>query len=149
MATIHYLNPKTNQIKVLEICIIYNNNFVEIDENILNVIIALNKKGYATKFCCEGHIDYDDSGIETGITAPYIAFEDGIHLPSIPEDWELDITTELMNDDYKLINGNWESIYAMEAAYATDFYSAKFNALINLYDWVKDLPDIGGYYNGK
>ena len=42
-------------------------HFIRIDKNIADIILELNKKGYKTSQCCEGHI-------EDGYFHPYIYF---------------------------------------------------------------------------
>ena len=62
-----------------------------IDENFIGVIQLLNEKGYATCFCCSGHIwDFP------GSAQPYIAFQADVEkqeLEPLPKGWKFD------NDD--------------------------------------------------
>ena len=44
---------------------------IEVDEQIVDIIITLNKKGYRTKYCCSGH--YDDSKITDSISKDNIS----------------------------------------------------------------------------
>lgn len=58
-------------------------DFIELDPNIGKVVQMLNKKGYYTKFCCEGHGKYN----------PYISFDQVDildHVNTLPLEWELD-----------------------------------------------------------
>ena len=68
----------------------YDGPFIEIDEGMVEIVQVLNRKGYQTKFCCEGH-SLDGSDI------PYIIFkstwDDSMYnndiIPMIPDDWEV------------------------------------------------------------
>lgn len=66
-----------------------NNNclceVVEIDELFVPIVLELNKKGYATRFCCSGHLEKDLKNINS-----YIYFEDFAKLPNLPEGYKYD-----------------------------------------------------------
>ena len=56
-----------------------------VDTLMAPIILELNKKGYKTLFCCQGHLDkdvYNGEGGEkySGVTCTYIIFEAGPHL---------------------------------------------------------------------
>lgn len=55
----------------------------EVDSNIGKAIVKLNKKGYKTKFCCEGHGKYIPA---------YIYFEENYEelMKKIPKHWYID-----------------------------------------------------------
>lgn len=61
-----YSVNKTNK------CIKCKNECFECDSNIASIISKMNKFGYKTKHCCEGH--YKD--LKEGILDPYIVFDD-------------------------------------------------------------------------
>ena len=59
-------------------CKCYFPNYREIDNNMVTLLINLNKKGYKTRYHCEGHIEEDDSQI-------YISFSGNYTMPFLPE----------------------------------------------------------------
>lgn len=133
------------------------NFLIEVDENIAFIIAELNRKGYTTRNCCEGHWENDipddiqevllqDENISYGsASAPYIEFEDGIRLPSIPENWDIDEFDVSLNDNDEEIQGYWQCILddsILRVDNAVDFYKLKMFSLVNLYNWVKSLPNI-------
>ncbi len=78
----------------------HKNYCVEIDDDIYDSIIELNKKGYRTKFCCAGHSEkkrHDVGG--------YISFSypNRNTFKSCPEGWEID---EEKDDNVKQKWGN-------------------------------------------
>lgn len=68
-------------------------NFIEIDGNLGKTIKILNRKGYITKFCCEGHDKIKHK--KDGISLAYIYFDNGIMYlefikNSLPDSWYID-----------------------------------------------------------
>ena len=118
-------------------------NHFEIDENLVFIIHTLNEKGYKTMFCCEGHAEID------GLSLSYIAFENGIKLPSCPENWCVEIDTEQYDENDNIVLGHWETLRANRLVNLNDdefvcdhFYKEKFKALLSLFEWVETLEDL-------
>lgn len=70
-----------------------NNDFrcrlVDIDPNIAREIVILNRKGYKTHFCCEGHGMKDNPDFYVAFTIPKVRFEEIINTITFPKDWEM------------------------------------------------------------
>ena len=95
-------------------------SMIPIDPNIADCISTLNKKGYLTKFCCEGHGDNHTTG--------YILFKgkDIIkHLHSLPLTWNFDYAWILNYDMVRI---------ASEA-------SNYVESILDLREWVNELPN--------
>lgn len=106
-----------------------NNVFeYEIDPNITPTIALLNKKGYKTKFCCEGHYT------EEGPSSAYIYFDESIK-PNVltkyplPYPWYRDMQIQKYLDESK------KFVIRCNLFYKTD---KRMNAI---YKWAKSLPD--------
>ena len=100
---------------------------IELDPNIADDIGILNKKGYITKYCCEGHISDHQY-----ISAPYIYFNnthDDI-AKNLPKTWYVD------NDGY---DG-----FVIRA----DINNSKKKILEDLHKMVEELPEVS-YLRGK
>lgn len=96
-------------------------NGIELDPNIADDISILNKKGYITKYCCEGHISDHQY-----ISAPYIYFNN-MHCDiakNLPKTWYVD------NDGYDgfVIRG--------------DINNSKKKILEDLHKMVEKLPEV-------
>lgn len=118
----------------------------ECDDLIAPIITILNKKGFTTEFCCEGHWEWTDTEhISSMLDVPYITFVVGFHLPNIPDGWHIDVSTTMTDEDDNVIEGYWESIQArklLEAENEMLFNAYKIEALYNLLKWAESLPNI-------
>ena len=106
-------------------CKSHNVNLIELDPNIADAISILNKKGYRTLYCCEGH---GNESIDA-----YIYFESKPLLDkfthTIPITWYVDY-------DW-IIKYNKFIIRSDAASYA--------EAMLDIYEWAKELPDLSLY----
>ena len=96
-------------------------NMIILDGNIAKTISILNKKGYTTRFCCEGHKEYTDC---------YIYFSNNVYQyiekMNIPDSWYID------EEDY---HNNMCIIRSKE--------NIGINKRINdIENWAENLPDI-------
>lgn len=72
----------------------YNELAIALDPNIAETISILNKKGYITKECCEGHDEnlfYSCTNVDS---KPYVLFHYGISINDVPKFWKLKITKD-------------------------------------------------------
>ena len=121
-------------------------NSFECDAIIAPIIALLNIKGYTTTFCCEGHWEWlDNSHTSATIDIPYITFEVGLHLPSVPEGWVKYVDTESLTANDEIIEGYWESLRPSKLEDSENeliFNAYKIEALYNLLKWTESLPNI-------
>ena len=110
-------------------------NLVEIDENLLESIILLNKKGYTTDYCCSGHI-FD-------ACSAYISFFSQIILPSLPNGFDYDWNIHpVINKEKQLENGH----YAIRKSLVENNNILKqkeiLQAGLDVLDWAMNLPEM-------
>lgn len=124
----------------------------KVDEFIAPSISLLGKKGYITEFCCSGHLtaEYYGSGskkdtpknVSPTVSSPnnssYIIFSDSEQFKNIdyfPERYDVKVNEYesrsrlILRCNYK--NNNVE-----------DRFLEIIRAMVSLYQWVKQLPDI-------
>jgi hypothetical protein len=110
-------------------------NLVEIDENFIEAIILLNKKGYYTMFCCAGHPNPKD------VHSAYIMFEDGSILPYLPKGYlyDKDLTPNINYEN------SWDKGYGVRIYFKNDdlpkLQKEILESAINVLDWAISLPD--------
>ena len=130
------------------------NGYVEIDELIAPTIQVLNQKGYTTRFCCSGHplaealtrTSKTEEGYykSCGYLRSYIAFGEGIALPSMPPNFEVSprITGSKSNlgliiDRHYVVNNASDNLFFETSQQILD-------TMKQLYHWALELPDFGG-----
>ena len=98
-----------------------NYDLIEIDPNIADTISILNRKGFHTAFCCEGHGDYGTMGyiyfVRKYIMEKYIG--------TLPPTWYVDL------DDIR----REHFIIRSES-------SNYVEAMLDIYEWAKSLPTL-------
>ena len=120
----------------------YYGPLIELDVNIAKTIQILNLKGYHTKFCCEGHLSYDDDEQKEIVAGPYIYFEDSVSKDiltkyPLPNSWVVDDDYVLLiRDKYTDAASTWEYVTAQEIWDSWD----KEKSLTDIYKWAKSLP---------
>lgn len=118
-----------------------NNSFEMLDPNIAEVISLLNKAGYTTEFCCEGH------GLNEAneVSVPYIYFiknfDGELQAKDLPENW-------IIEETYRYFSNNTKecqlSIYYDYVACDFDFNNYdKEEEMKELYKWDLNI------YNSK
>ena len=113
---IHYLK------RTCDFCNAEDVDLIQVDVNIIESISILNKKGFKTRFCCEGHGDTSTNG--------YILFDNNNidkFLDTLPITWYLDL------DDMK----RYDKFHCIRAD-ACNYEEA----LLDLKEWVDSLPNL-------
>ena len=116
-------------------------NLEEIDDNFIQAISLLNKKGYTTKFCCSGHPKNDH------INESYIFFEKSIVLPHLPNGYkyEEDIYPQIDHTDWQKMNGIHTCIRTkFDDGNPIILQKSILQNAINVLDWANLLPIIEG-----
>ena len=118
-------NVCLNQLKDCE-CEYAPDTLIQIDERMQYAIRTLNYKGWVTNYCCEGH--WEDN--KNGFVYPYIQFELGYNLPSVPIGWTA-----------KKNGGHFHVSIGLRANSKTELNEKKKIAFDNLNTWVDDLEN--------
>lgn len=108
---------------ICENCKCKDVNMIQLDPNIAETISVLNKKGYSTKFCCEGH----------GYGGAYVYFNNDEIMKkmfdtifnTLPSSWYLDLNNF---KESKIIIRSDENEYP--------------NNILELNEWADSLPDV-------
>lgn len=134
-------------------------NYFEVDDNIAEAISLLNKKGYTTKNCCEGHLFLEefvvgsdetiDDEWETNceVEEGYVEFVASITLPSIPDGWVLcdrrDISdTQTIYFEYPIIKSLKDIKVKDSKNVRNQFAQECTSGMDSLLKWVNGLPSI-------
>lgn len=104
--------------------------YVDIDDDFIEHIQLLNKKGYYTKYCCSGHID--DIWFR-----PYISFEHRYDFETTPKFFHYEKRFDGLYYTVK-----WENNTDME--WRQKIINESHKALL---DWIKSLPMCEESYN--
>lgn len=149
---INFLNEKSNDSEIefvcsncfetIENCKCDSHNFLsitDIDKDIYPAIKKLNKLGYETKFCCQGHIN-------NGTIQAYIYFSNDSKneiLPTLPNNWKYESYkyAGIVKYRYNIIRTNIPfSRYKLSKLTDKEKQEYIQNNIISLNKWVEDLP---------
>lgn len=118
--------------KVDEKCDCKRDRQVEIDDNMVDIIIEMNRKGYITKHCCGGHLMYSDNDV-------YIVFKN--------YDKELN---KPFGFKYRYKKGVHHVINCFSMSIDYENYVEELEKEVSsLRKWVNELPDWNVTYGDK
>jgi hypothetical protein len=121
--------------------------FIELDINLAEIVSILNKKGYRTAYCCEGHINGE------GISFTYIVFEDVYFKDNdynLPDSYTVAIQTIKETAKGKVevsrIKDNClaENLFGLTRNEMLEWLDKNYNhkkQIKDLYNWVIKLPE--------
>lgn len=128
-------------------CCGYSGTFIDIDSGMVEIIQELNKKGYMTTFCCEGHIkdefNYDKAYVYFNVYSDDvddIFYNNRILLIFPSQSWIINKYNGGRDENY--------SHYHKIEIYMKDEYAKneekRINALSHLKAFVNNLPNLKG-----
>lgn len=105
---LHIFTDTVYRISKCPCCLQENLYAIEIDPNISNAISILNKKGYYTKYCCEGHSRKESS---------YIYFKDKDimlnYIDTLPLSWYIDYSKLKYDNRFVIRADGWNRYEAL------------------------------------
>lgn len=123
--------------------------YVEIDDEMVDIIVELNRKGYVTRNCCAGHMEYFD-----GIPQPmntYVQFHTVYPMPELPKEFILEkqetedgIVTGIMRSvELEFDKDNGYFFLDKEHKYnQMELDAARVDSINGLKDWVHQLKNV-------
>lgn len=134
-------------------------NYFEVDDNIAEAISLLNKKGYKTRNCCEGHLFLEEFAVggdetvddewETNceVEEGYVEFDNSITITSVPNGWTLCDRSNI--EDTQTIYFEYPVIKSLKDIKVKDsenvknqFAQERTSGMNSLLKWVNELPKL-------
>lgn len=113
------------------------NDIKDIDEGMWDILIELNKKGYKTRYCCEGHVSKNSR------YSAYLSFEDGCAPKTVPPLFPFGRVTGVSAYSRVTKNGNnfyWFGSRSKKKSWTLDDEEKERQQLLkDLYEWAKEL----------
>jgi len=124
---------------------------IVIDYNIAEAIEILNKKGYFTVYCCEGHVEYDIEDNLYYYAPGYIYFlisydKSILDRNPLPTEWliyeeEAECGIFVIRENLSLIEPDFQNTgFKLTDKQHIELYADSKTKYINLLEWVKQLP---------
>ena len=101
-----------------------NKPYIEIDDDIVEIIKILNEKGYITQYCCAGHVERE-------IFQCYIKFANKYNFKTRPKGFKLN------DNSYTLENVVFQKRWNNKTKDQKEDYATK--ARYNLFKWAMNL----------
>ena len=123
-------------------CTCENKKYAQIDDEIADIIILLNGKGYVTRNCCAGH-----NNSKKTYTNIYIQFNEVYDFKSVPKGFQCETQVISNNEKYTLIS----HFFSFERRNGNIFYKDNIINLDNeldlyreeLREWAYKLNEMG------